>query len=587
MDQCPDHIQPEPLEPVPFGAGTFVDISRNRAAQQPDKLAYVFLADGETESERLTYGELDGKARAVAAVLQSHRGAGERALVLCDSEAAFVPAYMGCLYAGTLAVPVYPPLRPQLMKRLQIIAADASPRFVLLDRALLERLRAWLGQVPRLAQLQWVAVDELAHGSEHAWAIPSIDGDSPAFLQYTSGSTASPKGVVVTHKNLVYNCAMIRRVFAHDSNSTLVTWLPVYHDMGLIAKILQTLYIGSTCYVMPPLAFLQKPARWLDAITRYRAHTSGAPNFAYDLCVRKVTPEQRKRLDLSSWSVAFNGSEPVRYETITRFYREFAEAGFRYESMLPCYGLAEATLFVSGGLQVQPPVVCHVKREPFEKENKIMDAGSASEPHRALVSSGRCWPEARVRITNPHTFKAAPPDEIGEIWLSGACVAKGYWQKSEATTETFCAKQPDYDTQSFLRTGDLGFVKNGFLFVTGRIKDLIIVNGVNHYPQDIEYTVQNSHASLRPGCGAAFSIEGDSGELLVIAQEIREEAGLESCLEIIQAIRSAVKSNHDLPVHDIALLEPGTIPKTSSGKIQRRACRAEYLSGKLTRLDLP
>jgi 8-amino-7-oxononanoate synthase len=414
---------------------------------------------------------------------------------------------------------------------------------------------------------------------DRRWKVPDVHGDTLAFLQYTSGSTGTPKGVVLSHANLVHNSALIASAFEHTRNGTGVFWLPSYHDMGLIGGILQPLYVGRPNVLMSPITFLQKPYRWLSAISRFGGTTSGGPNFAYDLCVRKITAEQRKSLDLSTWKVAFNGAEPVRAETLDRFVEAFGPCGFRREAFYPCFGLAEATLIVSGGYVSKPPVVRHFDAQALP-EDVVTEVEPGRQGGRAMVGCGETLPDQNIVIADPETRTTCPPGRIGEIWVCGPSIAQGYWQQPEATEATFRACLADTGEGPFLRTGDLGFMLDGELFVTGRLKDLIIVRGVNYYPQDIELTVQRSHSRLRADCGAAFTVEKDSREQLVVVFEIErhKQGRLEG---VFQAVRRAVSLEHDLNVDAIVLIRAGSVPKTSSGKIQRHACRRGYLDGSL------
>ena len=400
-----------------------------------------------------------------------------------------------------------------------------------------------------------------------------------AFLQYTSGSTGTPKGVVLNHANLVHNSALIAHAFEHTRTSLGVFWLPSYHDMGLIGGILQPIYVGRTNVLMSPMTFLQKPFRWLSAITRFRATSAGGPNFAYEHCIQKITPEQRKQLDLSSWKLAFNGAEPVRAETLRRFAEKFAPCGFRAEAFYPCFGLAEATLIVSGGYVAKPPIIRSFDSVALT-QGKVREVAGGSPTARDLVGCGQTLPDQKIVIANPETKTTCPPDEIGEIWVSGPSMAQGYWKRPDVTETMFHAHLQDTGDGPFLRTGDLGFMLDGELFVTGRLKDLIILRGVNYYPQDIELTVQRCHPRLRADCGAAFAVEKDGREQLVLVFEVeRHKQGQFG--EVFQAIRRAVAGEHDLNVDAIVLIRAGTVPKTSSGKIQRHACRQSYLDGTL------
>jgi amino acid adenylation domain-containing protein len=559
---------------------TIVDLLRSLALRQPERQIYTFLQEGETEAAGLTAAELDRQARAIGGALQEHARSGDRVLLLLPSSLEFVSAFFGCLSAGLVAVPAYPPRLRKPEARLRAIAADAGPRVVLTTAALLPRVRTALAEVPALQQAAWLSLEELlAHPADRLREVP-LSGETLAFLQYTSGSTSTPKGVMVSHGNLLDNERTIQQAFGQAEESVVVGWLPLYHDMGLIGTVLQPLYSGARCVLMSPMAFLQQPVRWLRAISRYRATTSGGPNFAYDLCARKVSPEQAAGLDLSCWQVAFNGAEPVRAETLDRFAAAFAANGFRREAFHPCYGLAEATLFVAGRRPGEP-----VTDRPFAAgaleahEARPVAGGDAGA--RRLVGCGTAWDGQRLAIVDPASEIELAPGQVGEIWLAGPSVTAGYWRQPEETAASFQATLAT-GVGPFLRTGDLGFLDEGELFITGRIKDLIILRGRNHYPQDLELTSERAHPALRPGCSAAFSVEGSGEERLVLACELDGQGGIAGDAgEVGDAIRQAVAEEHEVRVHEVVLLRAGTIPKTTSGKVRRQACRSGYLEGSL------
>lgn len=559
---------------------TLVDLLRFRALHQPKQRAYTFLINGETEELHLTYEELDRQAKTIGALLQELGAAGERALLLYPPGLEYIVAFFGCLYAGVVAVPAYPPRRNRPLSRLQAMVADAQAVVALTSTSILSDVEKRFSQAPDLEALRWLNTDDVTSDLAEAWREPLVTSDTLAFLQYTSGSTAAPKGVMLSHSNLLHNERMVRMAFEHTAQSIVVGWLPLYHDMGLIGITLQPLYVGVPCILMSPAAFLQKPFRWLRAISHYKATTSGGPNFAYDLCVRKITPEQQATLNLSSWSLAFNGSEPVRQETLERFTAIFAPCGFRREAFYPCYGLAEATLFVSGGAKAAPPVVHTVQSAAFE-HNQVVTAPIELKATQTLVGCGQSWLDQKIVIVDPESVTRCPPGRVGEIWVSGSSIAQGYWNRCEETKHTFQAYLADTGEGPFLRTGDLGFLQNSELFVTGRLKDLIVIRGHNHYPQDIELTVEQSHAMLRQGCGAAFAVEVEGKERLVVVQEVEPRRRTLDLEEVIGDIRQAVTENHDLHIHAVLLLKPGSIPRTSSGKIRRSACRIGFLSQSL------
>lgn len=603
---------PDVAGPVHATVKTLVDLARHRAQHQPDQPAYTFLLDGESEEATLTYAQLDRRARAIAARLQALGVTdGQRALLLFQPGLDYITAFFGCLYAGAVAVPSYPPdpfRMERTFPRFHAIVTDSAAAAVLTTGMILDLAGELFDEHPDLQPLQRLATDQLPDDEADAWRPPAVDGSTLAFLQYTSGSTAQPKGVMLTHDNLLANLAMIRKGFGITSGDIGALWLPPYHDMGLIGAILQPLYAGFPVVLMSPLDFLQRPLRWLRAITRYRATVSGGPNFAYDLAARKVTDAQKATLDLSTWRVAFNGAEPVRRETLERFSQAFAACGFRPEAFYPCYGLAEGTLIVSGGRRGQGARYARVKASTLGAGQAIPAAADDPDGQWA-VSCGTALGEERILIVDPETRQPLSDGQVGEVWVSGPNVAVGYWNRPQETAETFHAtpaagatdassseKLASVDGLRFLRTGDLGFVLDGELFIAGRIKDLIIIDGQNHYPQDIELTVEKSHPALRPGCAAAFPITVDGQERLAVAVEVARnlrpardgQATSEDALDpeaLRAAIRRAVTAGHDLRVHAIALLKAGSIPKTSSGKIQRHACRQGFLAGTLELWD--
>jgi acyl-CoA synthetase (AMP-forming)/AMP-acid ligase II/acyl carrier protein len=565
-----------------FYSTTLIELLRWRALHQPHTVGYTFLADGERQAVTLTYDELDRQARAVANLLAGLTAPGERALLVYPPGLEFVAGFFGCLYAGVVAVPVYPPDPSRLnrtLPRLQAIAADAGAKVVLTTPPILAMAQPMSRQIPALEEWQWVAHDEAASGSADDWQEPRVSPDALAFLQYTSGSTGDPKGVMLTHGNLLHNAMLVYHALEHSPDDKYLSWLPTFHDMGFMAGVLQPLYAGIPVVSLPPAAFLQQPARWLQAICDHKATISGAPNFAYDLCARKVSAEQRAALDLSSWRVAFNGAEPVRPESLGRFVRAFAPCGFLREAFYPCYGLAEATLMVSGGLRAAPPTVKTLQARSLER-NQVVEARGPDDDAQSIVGCGRTMRGQEILIVDPESLIECPPDRVGEIWVSGPSVAQGYWKRPQETERAFRAALAGGGRGGFLRTGDLGFLQDGELYVTGRLKDLIVIRGVNHYPQDIELTVENSHPSLRPGCGAAFSIEAAGEERLVVVQEAEESPGFDPD-EAVDSIRRAVAEQHDLQLYAAVLIKARSIPKTSSGKIRRQACRLGYLKGEL------
>jgi amino acid adenylation domain-containing protein len=552
---------------------------RAQAGRQPDRRVYTFLEEGETESGSLTYRQLDDRARRIGAALQARAAEGEPVLLLYPPGIDLIAAFCGCLYGGAIAVPSYPPQGKQALARLQVVAADARPELVLTTSDLLGPGKALLSAIPALANAGWLATDDLPGELAERWVPGRTDADSIAFLQYTSGSTAEPKGVMVSQGNLVHNEEMIRTAFGVSPESVIVGWLPPYHDMGLVGNLLQPLYSGARCIFMSPAAFVQSPRRWLAAVSRHRGTISGGPNFAYELAARRIGAGERRELDLSCWKVAFCGAEPVQEATLRRFADAFAPSGFAAEAFYPCYGLAEATLFVSGGQRGRPVAVASLAPEALES-HRVAEPAAPGAPVRRLVGCGQAWLGQQVRIVDPESRLPCAPDRVGEIWVAGPSVAKGYYRRQDATEETFRARLADGSAGVYLRTGDLGFFKDGELLIAGRLKDLIILRGRNLHPQDLEATAGESHPAIRPGCGAAFSLEIAGEERLVVAFELHRDRETEA-EDAAAAIRRAIAEQHEAQVQEVVLLRAGGVPKTLSGKIQRHLCRRRYLAGEL------
>jgi 8-amino-7-oxononanoate synthase/acyl carrier protein len=556
-----------------------VDVLRYWSQQTPDAPA-LYFTDGESSEERLTYAEFDKRARAIAAHLQSLNLRGERVLLLFPPGLEFVTAFYGCLYAGATAVPAYPPRRNRNMTRIQAISDDAQAKCALALSDVIERTEGLLDETPNLQTLAWVSTDKLDNDLADRWKPTKIDPQQLAMLQYTSGSTGTPKGVMLSHACLINNCKLIMQGFEPTRNGVGCSWLPTYHDMGLVGGVLKANFYGRPAVLMSPMTFLQKPIRWLQTISKYKVTISGGPNFAYDLCTQKITDDQLAGLDLSAWELAFNGAEPVRPDTIDEFSKKFAKVGFRREAFYPCYGMAETTLIVTGGKKTEAPVVRTFNGKALDQKQVELAQPNQSGA-RTLVGSGQALPEEEVIIVDPDTQVRLPDDRIGEIWVVSPSVGLGYWQKPEATEQTFRARLTDQPQKGpYLRTGDLGFLLDGELFVTGRLKDLIIVRGVNRYPQDIEITAEKAHDKVVPSGVAAFAVDLQGRERLIIVAEV-ERARNVDWSETITAIRRDVTADHELPPDAVVLVRFGSIPKTSSGKIQRHAARDEFLEGNL------
>lgn len=556
-----------------------------KAQLHPEKAVYVFLDDGEAEAGRLTYGELDRRARVIASGLRERHGKGERALLLYPPGLDFIAAFFGCLYAGIIAVPFYPPRPRERITKIRSLAEDTGAVLLLTTGTLLQGLKPRIAEAAELGELAWVATDELQGSATSTTdTLAEVRETDLAFLQYTSGSTGAPKGVMVSHRNLMHNERMIERCFRHTSDSVVVGWLPFFHDMGLIGNLLQPLYLGTTGVFMSPMAFLQKPVRWLRAISRYRGTTSGGPNFSFELCATKIAPEQREGLDLSSWDLAFNGAEPLRRDTMDRFAAAFAPHGFRREAFYPCYGLAEATLLVTGGEKSDAPTTISLGNAELQ-QGRVTALAAEENASCSLIGCGHPWGDLEIAIVDPQAATRCPPDRIGEIWVRGPTVAQGYWGKATLTEETFSARLADTREGPFLRTGDLGFIKDDELYITGRLKDILIIRGRKHYPQDIELTAGQSHPDLKPDAGAVFAVQaGDAGgeTRVVVVYEVRKERlRALNAREIAGNVQEAVASQHGLRVETVVLLMPGRLLRTSSGKVRRSACRQLFLDGTL------
>ena len=556
---------------------SFVSSIGAHALVRPESPALVFLADGESESTRLSYSELDRRARACAAQLQSEGLGGQTVLLALPSSDGYVCALLGCLYAGVRAVPAYPAGRGPHAQRLASIVADARPAAVIVGDD-----HRWLsaGWTQEAGGCKVLTLAQALKGDPQAWVPPATSDESIAYLQYTSGSTSQPRGVQVTHRNLIEYC---RHWMAPDvlcSEDVVVTWLPLFHDFGLVQGVLQPLQAGACIVLMPPMAFLQRPARWLQAISRYDGTVSCAPDFAYALTADADVPQ----LDLSSWAIAGNAAEPVRAETLDKFMRRFSSYGFRAEAMNPSYGLAEATLGVTFHPRVARAQTLQVDTVAL-LQGRLQPVQTASQSRR-LVSCGRPWGDTRVVIVDPVHCTPCADGTVGEIWVQGSIVTAGYQGQAEVTEAVFGARLHDGEGP-FLRTGDLGALHGGELYVTGRLKDLIIIRGQNHYPQDIEQTVAAAHPDLQGGRGAAFGVDTDDGEALVVVQEVQRSARHRLDGEgVTRAVRTAVAEAHGLQPRAVVLVQQASAPVTSSGKIQRRACREAFLANQLKTLHV-
>jgi acyl-CoA synthetase (AMP-forming)/AMP-acid ligase II len=569
---------------------SLVSLLCERQQQSPEAIAFTYLQDGEGEGQRLSYLELHQAACAIAAELQDRAAQQERVLLIFGPGLDFIVSFFACLYAGKTAVPMYVPPRQQKLDRLRWVMADSESTLLLSTESTRQEIGQLAAGETTPLDVTWIEGGASRFQERCSWLPNNPRRDQIAFLQYSSGSTSDPKAVMVSHANIMANEQAICAAFRLNTDTAAVSWLPHYHDMGLIGTILQPVYYGIPCTLMSPLHFIQKPIRWLRAISENRATISGGPDFAYELCVNKVKPEQLPELDLSSWQVAFTGAEMIRAKTLDRFAEYFAPCGFDPKAFYPCYGLAESTLFVSGLQPGQALQTLSVDPEHL-RQNRVVQVKDPQSSSVQLVGCGSSWFDHEIRIVDPESQRLCPDGVIGEIWLRGPSVTQGYWRKPELNQEMFHATlagdQPGDGQGPYLRSGDLGFFYAANLYITGRLKDLIIIRGQNHFPHDIEQTVSASSTALLANGAAAFSIEQEGEERLIVVQEVER-----SCIRNLDEdvhlneIRRRILLHHSLSVYAIALLKPRSIPRTSSGKIRRSHCRQQFLDGTLEPLTL-
>jgi acyl-CoA synthetase (AMP-forming)/AMP-acid ligase II len=566
--------------PAAYRAGdTVVGVLRRRAGLEGERTAFRFVREGEANEAAISYTDLDRRARAVAAVLQQRQRAGDRTLLVHPPGLPLIAAFLGCLYARTVPVLVPPPAPSRLgafLAKASGIARDATPTLAL-TTATVGRQVAGAELPDELGRLPWEITDPAPEDASADRVDSDAGGHEVAYLQYTSGSTSEPRGVVVSHGNLMANLRAIERTFAQPPGTESVCWLPPYHDMGLVGGILAPLYLGTAATLLTPLDFIQRPLRWLSAIARRRAVVSGGPTFAYELCARRVRREELDGLDLRCWRVAFCGAEPVEPATLRRFAQHFEPCGFDPAAFKPCYGLAEGTLLVATPAAGARPGV-----RPFRAAALVRGAAAvAAETDGDARLLASCGPAVEsVAVVDPATGRPCDAGTIGEIWVSGPSVARGYWRRPAETAAVFRAELAGASEPGYLRTGDLGFLLDGELFVTGRLKDLIIVDGANHYPQDLERTATRAHPALDAAEAAAFPIPVDGREGVVVALAPGRRAAAPAD-ELRRAVRAAIAVAHDIRLHEVVLVRTGGLPKTGSGKLRRSRCRMEYLAGGL------
>lgn len=555
---------------------TLPEILQTRAQYTPDHIAFIFLKDGEDDEERISYLELDRAARKIAAGLIALNMKGERALMLYPGNLNFIKALYGCLYAGIIGVPAYPPRKNRSIERLHLMIKDSGTRIVMTSSDIFESVQKSFQESGETTDLQWVISDLIEHNEEVAtFEIPSPS--DVAFIQYTSGSTGTPKGVMVTHSNIMHNSYFIKLSFDFTTETCAVTWLPAFHDMGLVGHILQPVFTGHKSVLMPSVAFLQKPLRWLKIITKYKGTVAGAPNFAYEILIDVAETITDEMIDLSTVRNMYCGAEPIRKSTMLRFQEAYSRFELTHQQMYPCYGMAESTLIIASPEVGRGAVFLSVSSQELEKNNVVMIDESANDA-RHLTGVGHSWADTEIVIVDPANRQRCQPGQVGEIWARGQSIATGYWNNEVLTNETFRAKLRGEDNE-YLRTGDLGFFNDGELFITGRLKDLIILHGRNYYPQDIELKAEQSHEALMPNSSAAFSVLVDEVEKVVIVAEVKRSFLRDLKVEqISDAMRHNLADEFELDIHAIQLLRTASILKTSSGKIQRKACKEGYLN---------
>ncbi len=545
-----------------------VELLINRSDRFQNKVLYNFMGSNASleHCKRVSFEDLDKKSKTISVGLLDLINSGDRVVILLPPGENYITSLFGCLYAGIIAVPVQIPRREQQFSKLIHIINDCHAKLLISDTSTLLKIKENLSSHFTLSKPQWFNCDEVGDDNHIFWKYPKINEHDTALIQYSSGTTGTSKGSMITHDNLLHNLDLVYQAFQHNTDSRVVSWLPPYHDMGLIGCILQPLYAGMTSVIMPPITFIKHPFSWLKTISDFRATTSGAPNFAYDLCTQKISDEQKQQLDLSCWEVAFIGAETIRKNTIENFTACFVSTGFQKRAFLPCYGLAEATLFVAGNSKGEGP-----KYKPTPKSDEYYLSND-------LVSCGHLNQGQNIRIVNPNTLLPVVKGEIGEIWVNSRSVAKGYWNKADLTNNVFHAHASKLPHLSYLRTGDLGMIENDQLYVVGRIKELITHHGKNLFPQEIEHTITRNHSILEANTCVAFSIDSHQSEQLVIVIEIHKKIlDNQNIDDLVASIKRCINEVYDLDVFSIVFTKPRKIPKTSSGKMQRHLCRKIYL----------
>ncbi len=563
---------------------SFVELLTRRAAQHPNDVAFRFLQNGVEEACVLTYSNLDCRVRSLAARLQQEQMAGERVVLLDPSGPESVIGILACLYAGAIGVPLYPPLPNRHFSRLHAVCLDAKPRAALATKRVFEKSGDEFARLAESFGLRMLANDDPCDTTADDWVCPDLNRDSVGYLQYTSGSTLDAKGVMITHGNLLHNCETIARAAHATRDDVGVNWLPLFHDMGLVGNVFVPLFVGFPLVCMPPEAFVMKPFAWLKAISQYGGTIAAAPDFAFNHCLQRTTPQQQATLDLSRWRVAFNGAERINGQTLERFAEAFAPSGFRIEAFLPCYGLAEATLFVTGSRRDR----AYFSRQ-FDAASLGQGVARRTNDGIPLVSCGDPHGDAEVVIVDPELEHPCAEERIGEIWVTGRSVTAGYWNRAQTTVEKYLVRDLGNGFRRYLRTGDLGFLHEGELFVTGRLKDLVIIGGHNIYPDDVDAAAESAHAAVCHGGAFAFAASDFGGpEQLVVVVEIdQRKLDGETLHAVARSIRSAVAKSIDVAVNELVLVKRNSLPRTTNGKKKRAACRDEFARRQLKRLVDP
>ncbi|NQE85756.1 fatty acyl-AMP ligase [Nocardia terpenica] len=572
---------------------TMIHALRTHAERRPDAIAYSFVnypdpQDPHGETTSLTFHEMDRAARAFAATLQPIAEPGERAVLLLPPGLDYVKAFFGCLYAGIIAVPLFPPSTHNANGRLDAVCTDADPACLITTDDDMARVTSWLDASPTDSTRLIVSTGEVDDAFAATWDWPDVDPEQSALLQYTSGSTRTPAGVMVPHRGLLANGRQVydtlgRVGLGKDDDLAFVSWLPLFHDMGLMVGVVLPIIAGHQVVQLSASSFLRRPERWLQAISDAPQQTfAAAPNLGYELCAERITADQRARLDLSRWRYGLAGAEPVRVATVHKFREAFAPCGLSESTLCAGYGLAESTLIVSVNWETRGGIrILTVDREELAKGVVAVTDSDGAE----VVGAGSAVPGTTIAIVDPETRELLPEGRLGEVWVTGPAIANGYYNRPEETEAAFRARLSPPDGTHYLRTGDIGFLHDGELYLTTRLKDLIIVDGRNFYPPDLEDTAEQAHALVLPGRCSAFAVtEGDREKIVVLVEarlQVGTEEGAATAAELRKAVRQAIFDVHEVGVHEVVLVAPGAIPRTSSGKIQRSASRQAYLDQSL------